>query len=130
MDGLTADCGELSGRCAPAPAHADASLELGDRRRVRIKNAALAHRPEVEETVMLPKSDEPVRYSEHIKSLFRQKDRQSMKWAFDLWSYPDVKSHGAAILQRLQAGTMPCDGAWPQERLEVFQRWVESGMPE
>jgi hypothetical protein len=53
-----------------------------------------------------------------------------MTWAFDLWSYQDVKSHGAAILKRLQAGTMPCDGAWPSERVELFQRWVEAGMPE
>ena len=79
---------------------------------------------------MLPKVDEPLHYSEHIKSLFRQKYRQSMKWAFDLWSYSDVKDHATAILQRLQAGTMPCDGAWPRERVELFQRWIESGMPE
>ena len=79
---------------------------------------------------MLPKVGEPVRYSEHIKSLFRQKDRQSMKWAFDLWSYQDVRNHAPDILERLQAGTMPCDGAWPREQVDVFQRWVESGMLE
>jgi len=22
---------------------------------------------------------------------------------------------------------MPCDGAWPQEKIEVFRRWTESG---
>jgi len=22
---------------------------------------------------------------------------------------------------------MPCDGAWPAEKIEVFQRWTESG---
>jgi hypothetical protein len=22
---------------------------------------------------------------------------------------------------------MPCDGAWPAERVEVFRRWTESG---
>ena len=26
------------------------------------------------------------------------------------------------------AGTMPCDGAWPPERVDVFERWVNSGM--
>ena len=26
-------------------------------------------------------------------------------------------------------GTMPCDGAWPAERVEVFERWVEAGSP-
>jgi hypothetical protein len=24
-------------------------------------------------------------------------------------------------------GTMPCDGAWPPEKIEVFRRWTESG---
>jgi hypothetical protein len=33
----------------------------------------------------------------------------------------------ASILERLQAGTMPCDGAWPEERIDAFRRWVESG---
>ena len=53
-----------------------------------------------------------------------------MEWAFDLWSYQDVKSHAAGILQRLQNGSMPCDGAWSHEKVETFQRWVESGMRE
>jgi hypothetical protein len=22
---------------------------------------------------------------------------------------------------------MPCDGAWPEDRIAVFQRWTESG---
>jgi hypothetical protein len=45
-----------------------------------------------------------------IKSLFRERDRQAMQSAFDLWSAEDVRTHGAAITSRLQAGTMPCDG--------------------
>jgi hypothetical protein len=24
---------------------------------------------------------------------------------------------------------MPCDGAWPPERVAVFRRWVEAGKP-
>jgi hypothetical protein len=23
---------------------------------------------------------------------------------------------------------MPCDGAWPAAKIEVFQRWAETGM--
>jgi CDGSH-type Zn-finger protein/truncated hemoglobin YjbI len=92
--------------------------------------SALAQVHEEEKTVALPSADEAVRFSLHIKPLFRQTDRQSMNWAFDLWSYQDVKSHGAGILQRLQNGSMPCDGAWSHEKVEIFQRWVESGMQE
>ena len=69
-------------------------------------------------------------FAQHIKPLFRAMDRKSMKWAFDLWSYQDVKDHADGILQRLQNGSMPCDGAWPHEKVETFQRWVESGRQE
>jgi hypothetical protein len=65
-----------------------------------------------------------------IKPLFREKDRDSMRRAFDLWSYDDVKSHADAIAERLENGSMPCDGAWPRERVELFERWVEQGKPQ
>ena len=48
-----------------------------------------------------------------------------MTFAFDLWSQADVQAHAAGILDRLRNGTMPCDGAWPQEKIEVFRRWTE-----
>ena len=80
-------------------------------------------------SVVLPAADEPVRFEKHIKPLFRARDRQSMTFAFDLWSYDDVKTHATAILARVRAGTMPCDGGWPAEWVEVFQRWVEAGAP-
>ena len=38
-----------------------------------------------------------------------------------------IKPHAAGILARLRDGTMPCDGAWPPEQIEVFQRWTETG---
>lgn len=50
-----------------------------------------------------------------------------MSFAFDLWSYPEVSSHANSILARLRAGTMPCDGAWPESRVELFQRWIDTG---
>jgi CDGSH-type Zn-finger protein len=34
-----------------------------------------------------------------------------------------------ASLERLRAGTMPCDGGWPEERTNVFARWVDGGKP-
>lgn len=63
--------------------------------------------------VDLPAVDEQVGFDQHIKALFRQRDRQSMKFAVDLWAYDDGSRHSGAILERLRAGTMPCDGAWP-----------------
>jgi len=51
-----------------------------------------------------------------------------MSFAFDLWSYADVTAHAAGILDRLRNGTMPCDGAWPQDRVELFDRWTATQM--
>jgi CDGSH-type Zn-finger protein/truncated hemoglobin YjbI len=77
--------------------------------------------------VALPGPDQPVSFAAHIKPLFRERDRQSMSFAFDLWSYQDVSSRAAEILSRLQDGSMPCDGAWPAAKIEVFQRWAGTG---
>jgi hypothetical protein len=80
--------------------------------------------------VQLPGPDEAVGFEPHIKALFRARDRQSMKFAFDLWSYEDVRANASAILERVKAGTMPCDGAWPSEWVQLFERWAQTGMSE
>ena len=80
------------------------------------------------EPSVLPAHDEPVRFEKHIKPLFRQRDRQSMKFAFDLWAFDDVKQNAHAILERLQNGSMPCDGAWAPEKIDASERWVTTGM--
>jgi hypothetical protein len=68
-------------------------------------------------------------YAADIKPLFREGDRDSMRFAFDLWSYDDVSSHATAILDRLEEGTMPCDNAWPDDRVDLFRRWLAQGTP-
>jgi CDGSH-type Zn-finger protein/truncated hemoglobin YjbI len=78
--------------------------------------------------VTLPGPAEPVSFAAHIKPLFRQKDRDSMSFALDLWSYDDVTAHASDILQRLRDGSMPCDGAWPKDRLDAFERWTATQM--
>ncbi len=85
--------------------------------------------PEPQPPVTLPGPDEPVSFAAHIKPMFRRKDRQSMLFAFDLWSHDDVRGQAAGILERLSEGTMPCDGAWPSPQVELFKRWTESGTP-
>ena len=91
--------------------------------------AAAAADAEPESPVTLPGPGEPVSFAAHIKPMFRAKDRQSMQFAFDLWSYDDVRAHAAGVLGRLDDGTMPCDGAWPAAQVEIFRRWTESGTP-
>jgi truncated hemoglobin YjbI len=76
-----------------------------------------------------PLPEGPVSFERHVRPLFRQVDRESMRFAFDLWSHDDVVEHVQAIFARLQAGTMPCDGAWPEARVELFKRWLDAGTP-
>jgi truncated hemoglobin YjbI len=92
--------------------------------------SALAPREDVPQSITIPGPDEPVTFAQHIKQLFRTMDRESMGFVFDLWSYSDVRTHAPEILKRLDNGTMPCDGAWPKERVDLFRRWIDSGMPE
>jgi hypothetical protein len=77
----------------------------------------------------MPDADAPLSFETDIKPMFRDRDRDSMDWAFDLWSRDDVSQNADAILARLRAGTMPCDGAWPPAQVDLFRRWVESGTP-
>jgi hypothetical protein len=78
---------------------------------------------------MTPNADQAVSFETDVRPLFRERDRESMEFAFDLWSHDDVSQNADAILTRLKAGTMPCDGAWPQAQVNLFERWVTSGKP-
>jgi truncated hemoglobin YjbI len=91
--------------------------------------SALAQQPEEEHTVSSPQADEAPSFEEHVKPLFRERDRGSMKFAFDLWSYEDVSANADAILARLREGSMPCDGAWPSEHITTFERWIAADKP-
>jgi hypothetical protein len=53
--------------------------------------------------------------------------RTWMRFAFDLWSYDDVRTHADAILDRVRNGTMPCDGAWPADKVDTLARWITGG---
>jgi hypothetical protein len=63
-------------------------------------------------------------FEQDIKPLFRESDREAMEWAFDLWSYDDVKEHSGEILRALEAGTMPCDGAWEPDQVDTYRSWA------
>jgi hypothetical protein len=66
-------------------------------------------------------------FERDVRPMFREKDRNSMLKAFDLWSYTDVRAHQDAIIGQLRNGTMPCDGSWPKERVAALQRWIDAG---
>ncbi len=68
-------------------------------------------------------------FARDIQPLFREDDRDAMEFAFDLWSYDDVRTHAQDILERLEDGSMPCDGEWLEEQVAQFRGWIEAGMP-
>ncbi len=72
----------------------------------------------------------PLRFEKDIAPMFRQKDVEEMREIadFDLSDYDDVRSHAEVIYAHLDDGTMPCDGPWPDDRIEKYRRWMEQGM--
>jgi len=43
--------------------------------------------------------------------------------AFNLANYEDVKTHAAAIYDRIRG----IGGPWPQARIELFAKWMADG---
>jgi hypothetical protein len=71
--------------------------------------------------------DSRVTFAGDVRPLFRDRDIQSMAFAFDLSSYEDVRANAEAIYERLASGSMPCDGRWPEEDVERFRTWIDNG---
>ena len=70
-----------------------------------------------------------VSFERDIRPLFREKDRDSMMAAFDLFDYGDVADNADAIVGSLRSGQMPCDGAWPDAQVDRLQQWIDAGKP-
>jgi hypothetical protein len=82
-------------------------------------------------TVDPPADGAPVpSFERDIRQLFTGRDRAAMRWAFDLGEVESVRRHADAILEQVTAGRMPCDTAWPPERVALFRRWVQAGSPD
>jgi hypothetical protein len=46
---------------------------------------------------------------------------------FDLWSAEDVRRHAERIYGAVAHGSMPCDGAWPEDSTLLLRRWIDEG---
>ena len=70
-----------------------------------------------------------------IRPLFTERDIDAMTKAFNLANYEDVKTHAAAIYDRIRGiggAVMPPPpprggGPWPQSRIELFAKWMADG---
>jgi hypothetical protein len=72
--------------------------------------------------------EQDLSFERDIRPLWRERDVRSMSFAFDLSSFDDVRNNAEAIYGRLDAGTMPCDGAWQAEDVNRFRAWIDGGM--
>jgi hypothetical protein len=68
-------------------------------------------------------------FSSDIRPLFRDSDIAAMSAMLDLSSYDDVRANADAIYGRLADGSMPCDGAWPEDQVATFKEWMDAGTP-
>jgi hypothetical protein len=68
-------------------------------------------------------------FERDIRPLFRPRDVESMSFAFDLENYDDVRANAEAIYSRLASGSMPCDSNWPDEQVQRFRLWIDTGAP-
>jgi hypothetical protein len=66
-------------------------------------------------------------FAQDIRPLFRDRDVRAMRSAFDLGEYAEVRAHADAIYDQVANGAMPCDGAWPAERVALFREWMDGG---
>lgn len=68
-------------------------------------------------------------FAADIKSLFRDSPDRSVMLVFglDLHDHAQVRENADRILSRLEDGSMPCDGAWPPERIAKFKEWIADG---
>lgn len=70
----------------------------------------------------------PLSFAVDIKGLFRAvPDRSSMLFRLDLHKFEDVRDWADSILERLEDGSMPCDGNWPADRIAKFKQWIAEG---
>ncbi len=68
-------------------------------------------------------------FERDVVPLFRDDDVEAMEYVFDLRSYEDVRANAEEIYERVAEGSMPCDEEWPEERVALFRRWIDAGMP-
>jgi hypothetical protein len=77
----------------------------------------------------------PTSFQSDILPLFTERDIRAMIKAFNLASYEDVKTHAAAIYDRIRGiggAVMPPppprgEGPWPQEHIDLFAQWMADG---
>lgn len=69
-----------------------------------------------------------VSFEADIEPLFSDRDHEAMLIMFDLRDVEAVREYAESILKQLESGRMPCYGPWPEDRVQLFRRWMDGGM--
>lgn len=69
-----------------------------------------------------------VSFEVDIEPLFSDRDHEAMLIMFDLRDVEAVREYAESILEQLESGRMPCYGPWPEDRVQLFRRWMDGGM--
>jgi hypothetical protein len=117
-------------RAPPATHFSDQFVDLGTHRVAWRGSLWLPGIVLWEENAMAGPIGTELRFARDIKPLFRDEDQGSMLgFGLDLYDYAQVKDRAVEILERISDGSMPCDEAWPQDRVALFRRWLDAGCP-
>jgi twitching motility protein PilT len=110
-------------------------LELVSEGKVSVEDAMEAASEPHDLHLMLQQANLPssgvrngISFDRDIKPLFDEDQRSRGKWAFDLWDYASVKENVSEILRRIEAGDMPFEGGWPEDRLALLRSWLREGL--
>lgn len=75
-----------------------------------------------------PSEGSALSFERDIRPLFRAKDCNAMRRAFDVFEYDDVVRHADAIATS-QKRKNALRRTWPASQVDTFQRWIDSGKP-
>ncbi|AOY82113.2 ferritin-like domain-containing protein [Moorena producens JHB] len=76
------------------------------------------------------RKSERVGYRSDIRPLFRDFDLETLQRldGIDLNDVENVRANGEELRERLNEGSLPYDACWSDERIDLFERWIDSGM--
>ena len=71
-------------------------------------------------------------FAADIRPLFRDEDVDCMKpMGIDLddYAWMRVPANAQSVYSTVSAGSMPPDEPWDAERVSLFKRWMDAGLP-
>ena len=71
-------------------------------------------------------------FAKDIRPLFRDGDIECMEPSgikLDDPAWMCISANAQSVYKEVAAGTMPPDEPWPPERVSLFKKWMDAGLP-